>query len=165
MWTRATSYSSWLDDQTLILLALGWRCKSWTRNLGNHDTSSPPASQELSCPCLHPFFWQFRFDSNQLVSVRKSDIVARWWVAYIASSVFLLLGRLSGPDINAARHLNSLTKVALQSWVCHFISVELKKEAVERMQQVKHCQQGWLTLKFRTFRYRGSSKNTVVPLP
>jgi hypothetical protein len=29
--------------------------------------------------------------------------------------VLLLLGRLSGSDINAARHLNSLTKVALQS--------------------------------------------------
>ena len=35
--------------------------------------------------------------------------------AYISSSVLLLLGRLSGSDINAARHLNSLTKVALQS--------------------------------------------------
>jgi hypothetical protein len=33
------------------------------------------------------------------------------------SSAFLLLllGRLSGSDINTARHLNSLTKVALQS--------------------------------------------------
>jgi len=31
--------------------------------------------------------------------------------------VLLLLGRLSGSDINAARHLNSLTKVALQSWI------------------------------------------------
>jgi hypothetical protein len=28
--------------------------------------------------------------------------------------VLLLLGRLSGSDINAARHLYSLTKVALQ---------------------------------------------------
>jgi hypothetical protein len=29
--------------------------------------------------------------------------------------VLLLLGRLSGADFNAARHLNSLEKVALQS--------------------------------------------------
>ena len=40
--------------------------------------------------------------------------LCRYYLAAGASSVLLLLGRLSGSDVNAARHLNSLTKVALQ---------------------------------------------------
>jgi hypothetical protein len=36
-------------------------------------------------------------------------------VSCLAGELLILLGRLSGSDINAARHLNSLTKVALQS--------------------------------------------------
>jgi hypothetical protein len=60
-------------------------------------------------------FVRFVFDSNLLYVTQKSGIVAHGRAAYTASSVPLLLGRLSGSDINAARHLNSLTKVALQS--------------------------------------------------
>jgi hypothetical protein len=62
----------------------------------------------MTCPST-------KSDSAQLYVTRKSGIVAHGPTVYTASSVLLLLGRLSGSDINAARHLNSLTKVALQS--------------------------------------------------
>jgi hypothetical protein len=55
------------------------------------------------------------YDSNPLSINLKYGIVAPGRAAYSASSVLLLLGRSSGADFNAARHLNSLTKVALQS--------------------------------------------------
>ncbi len=46
--------------------------------------------------CLRPFRLQFLFGSNLLYVTQKSGIVVRGRAAYSASSVFLLLCRLSG---------------------------------------------------------------------
>jgi hypothetical protein len=53
--------------------------------------------------CLRQPFEQFESGSNQIALTLKFGIFAQWRAACIASSVHLLLGRLSGADVIVAQ--------------------------------------------------------------